>query len=117
MAEKIAGKKVRASYLSTFIGTFYNINYIDTISKNVFVPIPKVDSAIIQLVLKDSVEEIKDVLSYESFLHKGFRFPKKMLNKAFDKPFLEKAGLTGDERPHNLTVDMWIKLYNEAYDI
>jgi len=117
VAEKIAQKKVKSNYLSSFVSTFYDIKYVDTVSRSYFSPVPNVDSAIVRLNLKSPQPNIENAHSYEEFLHQGFKFPKKMLNKSFDKSVLESAGFTGNERPHDLSVEDWIKLYNKAYEI
>lgn len=116
VAEKIAEKKVKPNYFSTFVKTFYDVNYIETVSRNVFTPVPNVDSAVIKLNLKQDTFGIKDIQKYENFLHMGFKHQKKMLNKSFKIELLEKIGLTGNERPHNLDVPTWINIYKELYN-
>jgi len=117
VAEKVAEKKVKPNYLSTFVGTFYDIKYIDTVSRSQFSPVPNVDSAILKMTLKSVSQVIEDIHNYEEFLHGGFKFPKKMLNKVLEKDLLLNCGFTGNERPHDLNVEDWVKLYNAAYEI
>jgi len=111
VAEKLTERKVKSNYLSIFINTFYEVTYIDTVDRGAFTPVPNVDSAIILMTEKEFPAGILDITSYENFLHVGFKHQKKMLNKAFPKELLEKVGLTGNERPHNLTIEKWLELY------
>lgn len=113
VAEKIAEKKVKPNYFSTFVKTFYDVTYVDTVSKFLFIPVPKVDSAILLLTKKKEFNEIQNIQKYENFLHMGFKHQKKMLNKSFKIEDLEKFGLTGNERPHNLDLQTWLNLYKE----
>jgi len=115
VAEKITETRVNPNYFSVFIKTFYDIKYIDTVSKFEFTPVPKVDSAIIQMALKQAPQGISDIYKYENFLHLGFQHQKKMLNKVFKPAILQKLGIPETDRPHNLDVATWIKLFDEFY--
>ena len=114
VAEKISAPEGEASYLSTFLQTFYNIEYLRTVPSNVFKPIPKVEGAIISFVRKEVpkiYEDLKVVEKYEKFLHKGFRSPRKMLNKPFKKTDLERVGVDGTKRPQTLNVQTWMRMF------
>lgn len=111
VAQKICEQKVKPNYFSTFVKTFYNVNYIKTVLNTEFNPVPKVDSAVMQMKLKQESYGIVNLDKYQNFLHKGFKNQKKMLNKVFDEDSLNLLNLTGTLRPHNLDVDMWVKLY------
>jgi len=112
VAQKLCEQKVHPNYFSTFIKTFYNIEYIKTVSRNDFIPVPKVDSAVIKMILKQSQYNIENIDKYQKFLHKGFKNQKKMLNKVFDEDILKLVKLDGTLRPHNLSLENWIDLYN-----
>ncbi len=137
VARKITALPPDASYFSTFVQTFYRTEYIQTVAKENFVPIPKVDGAIIRLrrapfyntinngkntdgggvaestggVMEESPISQNELKKYEGFLHKGFSNPRKMLNKIFTEKELEKVGVDGTLRPQNLGVNTWVKMF------
>ena len=47
--------------LTVFLNYFYDIKRVTNVSKNSFVPKPKVDSAVIKMVKKDNLEYVKDL--------------------------------------------------------
>ena len=49
--------------------------------------------------------------NWSAFLHRGFAHPRKMLNKAFPKEVLEKAGINPHQRPQELTITEWKKIH------
>jgi len=119
VGQKICEYKVNPNYFSTFIKTFYDIKYVQTVLKNNFTPIPKVDSAVVIMSLKKDFYGITDnkINKYQKFLHLGFKNQKKMLNKVFELDLLKKVSLTGNERPHNLSVKIWVDLFNFYTDL
>jgi len=116
VAENIVEKAPRASYISTFLQTFFEITYLKTVPKDFFTPVPKVDGAVISLEKKltDGVfADLQVVEKYERFLHKGFSHPRKMLNKPFSKEELSKAGIDGNLRPHDLDTSVWVDMFKK----
>jgi 16S rRNA (adenine1518-N6/adenine1519-N6)-dimethyltransferase len=114
VAEKVSSKAPEASYLSTFMQTFFEIDCLKKVPRGSFKPVPKVDGGIISLKKKDVSGVFKDletIKRYEGFLHKGFSSPRKMLNKPFKKEELELAGVNGKKRPQELAVDEWVKMF------
>jgi len=114
VGEKISAPAGEASYLSTFIQTFYDVEYLRTVPSDVFRPEPKVDGAIVSLIRKEVpefLEDVKIIEKYEGFLHKGFRSPRKMLNKPFKKAELEIVGINGSLRPQTLDTSTWTRLF------
>jgi 16S rRNA (adenine1518-N6/adenine1519-N6)-dimethyltransferase len=114
VAENLVEKAPRASYLSSFLQTFFEVTYLKTVPKGVFTPVPKVDGAIICLDKKPVDEMFNDlqvVEKYEKFLHRGYSHPRKMLNKPFSKEELAKTGINGNLRPHDLDVSVWQDMF------
>ena len=101
VAEKITDKK--GSYLKDFINFYYDISYIFTINKEDFYPIPKVDSAVITLEIKEILPNF-DKKKLSNFLHKVFRTPRKKINKVFSKQILNKLDIDENKRPEDLTL-------------
>jgi 16S rRNA (adenine1518-N6/adenine1519-N6)-dimethyltransferase len=112
VAQKIYAQVPDASYLSTFVQTFYEVEWIKTVDKKMFYPVPQVDGGIISLTLKKE-QKIEDKLKqkYEGFLHRGFSSPRKMLNKVFPKEFLENTHIDPNLRPQNLTPETWVNMF------
>lgn len=119
VAEKLCERSVKPNYFSNFIKTFYVCEYLDTVSRDKFSPVPKVDSAIIKFTKRSNVDTfvLKDISKFENFLHRGFKQQKKMLNKVFEPELLAPLNIEETLRPHNLTVADWIKLYKGIYEI
>ncbi len=109
VAKKIAAKAPDSSYLSTFIQTFYEVEYVATVDKNEFSPVPKVDGGILKMTLKPDVNI--DVKKYEGFLHKGFSNPRKMLNKVFYEDEINRAQIDSTKRPQNYNSEEWLKFF------
>jgi 16S rRNA (adenine1518-N6/adenine1519-N6)-dimethyltransferase len=113
VAEKIAAKAPNASYLSSFIQTFFKVSYVGTVSKDKFKPQPKVDGGIIKLIKKDIQMSSEILRKYEGFLHKAHKNRRKMLNKAFTKEQLELGGIDPKLRPQNLDAQEWLDFFNK----
>ena len=53
--------------------------------------------------------------NWEKFLHHVYRNPRKMINKVFDKEFLDKMKIDPTLRPQNIELDKWIEVYEEMH--
>jgi len=111
VGEKITSKSPDSSYLSVYIQTFFDVEYLFKVSRTEFKPEPKVDGGVIKLTKKDVNFNSEFKKKYRGFLHKGFGSPRKMLNKRFSKEELEKGGIDPILRPQNLSADEWLKFY------
>jgi 16S rRNA (adenine1518-N6/adenine1519-N6)-dimethyltransferase len=111
VAEKIVASIPDTSYMSSFIQTFFRAEILEIVPKEKFTPVPKVDSAVLQLTKIDSFVPDNLIRKYEGFLHKGYSNPRKMLNKAFAPEILQKVNIDPTLRPQNLTVEDWLKLF------
>jgi 16S rRNA (adenine1518-N6/adenine1519-N6)-dimethyltransferase len=111
VAEKIAAPKGEANYLSSFVQTFFEVEYLETVGRDLFDPSPKVDGGIIRLTRKQSSISYEWVEKYEGFLHKGFSHPRKMLNKPFTKDELLRTGVDGKLRPQNISPKKWSEMF------
>ncbi len=127
VGEKIIAVKVKRNYLSTFVQTFFDVKSLGVVPRNYFKPAPKVDSIVLKLATKnqfgwdlETIEKYGDYVTYceqyEKFLHNGFKFPKKMLNKVLSKELLQKTNINGNDRPHNLSVETWMQLFNCVFE-
>jgi 16S rRNA (adenine1518-N6/adenine1519-N6)-dimethyltransferase len=98
------------SWLSVFIQTFYDIEYMMTVPPRFFVPQPKVDSAVIRLKRKPKVEAF-DLKDYKSFLVKLFANRRKALRSKLPSDLLERANISPLARAEELIVEDFIRLY------
>ena len=115
VGERIARSK-KESVLSLSVKFYGKPKYIKTISKGVFSPIPKVDSAIIAITdikNRSSKEEKK----FFSFIKQGFSNKRKKLvnnlDEDYQKLFLEfadKNNFNQDIRAEDVTLDVWLKI-------
>ena len=83
------------------------------VSPNVFLPVPKVDSAILQIIRKPSPSEV----NYENFsrlIQTAFQHRRKMIRKSLNTlvPLanFSIAELSPQARPEELSVTDWVKL-------
>ena len=116
VAEKVSARAPDSSYLSVFMQTFFEVEYLKTVPRESFKPVPKVDGGVLLLDRKDVTDVFSDldvVKRYEGFLHKGFSSPRKMLNKPFNKKELEVAGVDGKKRPQELGVSEWVGMFEK----
>jgi len=111
VAEKVCSKVPDASYLSTFVQTFYDAEHLFNVPKMEFSPSPKVDGAVIKLTRKNIAMDHDTIERYEGFLHRAFSHPRKMLNKPFSKEELAKGGINPKLRPQNLSPEEWLEFY------
>ena len=112
VAEKIEKECPDASYLSTYLQTFYKVKIVKKVSKALFVPAPKVDGAVVKMTKLDKLPvSKKEAPDYEEFLHNGFSKPRKMLNKVFSKKTLADKGIDEKLRPQHIEVEKWVDLF------
>lgn len=112
VAEKICEFPPDSSYLSSFVQTFYEVEYLGKVSKEFFAPVPKVDGGIIKLT-KKIYEQISydEMFKYEKFLHRCYLSPRKMLNKVFSKAELDMCRIDGNLRAQNLSSQDWLGVF------
>lgn len=78
VAQRVCAKAPDSSLLSLSVQFWADCKIVEYVPKNDFLPPPKVDSAVIELITKKDVnEEISD--RYYSFLKKAFKQPRKTL--------------------------------------
>ncbi len=109
VAERLIKEK---SWLSIFVKTFYEINYLMSIPARFFVPPPKVVSAYIKLTRKD-FKEISDLKNYKKFLTHLFSQKRKMLKHKIDEKLLLNLGISPNKRVEELNFKDFLSLYSE----
>ncbi len=114
VAEKLIAKPKTKSYtfLSVFLQTFFDIEYVMSVPARFFKPPPKVTSAVVRLFPKKELpvpfEEIK---KYKNFVSGLFSNKRKMLRTKVDKDLLAKAGIKETARVEELSLEDFINLY------
>ena len=99
------------SRMSVVAQTFCNISYETNISKNIFLPKPKVDSSIIRLSKKEQNINIQE---YSSFIKQCFiNRRKKLKNNLKEITGDENLDFLGNKRPEDLSILEYIDIFNK----
>ena len=106
--------------LTVFLNYFYDIKRVTNVSKNSFVPKPKVDSAVIKMVKKDNLEYVKDLDFFRKIVKDSFRFKRKTIKNNlcnYDiniiESVLEKYNFNINTRSENIPYYVFVELANE----
>ena len=113
VAERIVSVHNNKNYsrISVMVQTFYNCEINYSISKNVFIPKPKVNSAIIKFKKKD-ISNI-DYKKYSNFVKAAFKQKRKKIKNNL-KNIINENGIEifGERRAENISIDEYIKIFN-----
>ena len=112
VAERIASKHGTKSYgiLSVLLQAFYNIEYLFTVSEHVFLPPPKVKSAVIRLK-RNNVESLPcDEKLFTSVVKAAFNQRRKMLRNSLRNICEEVPEKFAEKRPEQLSVSDFIEI-------
>ncbi|MDR2854209.1 MAG: 16S rRNA (adenine(1518)-N(6)/adenine(1519)-N(6))-dimethyltransferase RsmA [Prevotellaceae bacterium] len=119
VAERIASPAGRKSYgiLSVFLQAYYNIEYLFAVDAHVFVPPPKVKSAVIRLTRNDVKQIDCDEKLFRQVVKTAFNQRRKTLRNSL-KPLLAESPMYAeslfDKRPEQLNVQQFIELTNKV---
>jgi len=101
--------------MTVILNYWYDIKKITKVSSNDFIPKPKVDSAVVQLILnkKSSIELEK----FKKLIKECFQFKRKTLNnniKSYDKKNIEKIlnrhGYSLQNRAEEIALNAYIEI-------
>ena len=112
VAERISAEEGNKTYgiLSVLLQVFYNIEYLFTVSENVFVPPPKVKSAVIRLTRNQRQTLPCNEKLFAYVVKTAFNQRRKMLRNSL-KEFAENIPVQFTEkRPEQLSVNDYIIL-------
>lgn len=120
VAERIVSRDGKESILSISVKAYGTPKYIEKVPKKYFSPIPKVDSAIINVseISKKRFKNIEERAFFE-VVRSGFAHKRKTLSNnlefaGFDREtvtaLLIELGIPSKERPENISVDLWFAL-------
>ena len=104
-------------YFTLFLNFYYEVNKEIFVGKNNFDPVPRVDSEVISLSLKDKVPDINPEKYFtflkESFSHKRKTLKNNIISYDFEKIMnvLNKYGLTESIRAEQIREDIFIEIF------
>ena len=104
-------------YFTLFLSFYYEVNKEIYVGKNNFDPIPKVDSEVISLSLKDKVSDINPEKYFaflkECFSHKRKTLKNNIVSYDFEKIMnvLNKYGLNESVRAEQIREDIFIEIF------
>lgn len=112
VAQKLTAKPNTKEYtfLSVFLQTFYNIQYLMSVPGRFFSPPPKVTSAVVKMVPKEEIS-VKNPQDYKNFLSEIFHNRRKMIRSKIDMQLLEKVGIAPEKRVEELSLNQILSLY------
>lgn len=115
VAERIASKHGSKTYgiLSVLLQAFYHIEYLFTVSEQVFVPPPKVKSAVVRLV-RNNMETLPcDEAFFVKVVKAAFNQRRKMLRNSLKGICENLPAQYAEKRPEQLSVPDFIALATE----
>ncbi len=123
VAERIVAKPGQMSVLSFSVQYYAKANIVASVAKELFDPIPKVDSAIIKIEHQLSPTFEADTKKLFRLVKAGFGEKRKMLRNSLSgglgistsqvEELLQNAKLSKTARAQELSMDAWERLYRE----
>jgi 16S rRNA (adenine1518-N6/adenine1519-N6)-dimethyltransferase len=112
VAERIASKHGNKSYgiLSVILQAFYDIEYLFTVSEHVFLPPPKVKSAVIRLKRNATVKLPCNEVFFVEVVKAAFNQRRKMMRNSLKGICENLPDKYADKRPEQLSVIDFIDL-------
>lgn len=105
--------------LTVFLNYYYDIKKLVNVPRNVFVPVPNVDSVVIELKKKENKLYVKNEEVFFKLVRDSFKFKRKTLKnnlRDYDLDKIEKilmeSGLSLQVRAEALSLEMFVKIAN-----
>ena len=109
--------------LTVFLNYYYDINKLFDVSRNCFIPKPNVDSAIVEMNLKENRLKVLDMDLFNRLVRDSFLYKRKTIRnnlKAYDLVVIEnvlrKYGFDLSVRAENLELEIFVEMANELAD-
>ena len=126
MVQKEVGDRINAKVgskeygsLTVFLNYFFNIKKELDVSKNVFIPKPRVDSIVISFTRRENLEELIDKNLFFNLIRDSFQQKRKTIRnnlKSYDLDIIEKelkkVGFDLSVRAEQLPLSVFIQLAN-----
>ena len=103
-------KTKQYTFLSVFLRTYFDIEYVMSVPARFFKPPPKVTSAVVKMFPKKNVPDF-DKRGYKNFVSSLFSSRRKMLRSKIDPEILKKANIPPEKRAEELDILEFINLY------
>lgn len=122
VAERLSAKESNKEYgaLTVLLSYDYDIEYLFTVKKEAFEPVPKVDSAVIKMTKVKQENVLKNRKFFEKVVRDSFAMKRKNIKnnlKNYDlsivEQVLKKYNYTLQNRAEELSLDCFINLSNE----
>ncbi|RMH79361.1 MAG: ribosomal RNA small subunit methyltransferase A [Acidobacteria bacterium] len=113
MLQKEVGEKLKKgpSWLSTFVRTFYHVDYLMSLPARFFRPPPKVQSALLRFTRKENPPQM-DLENYKAFLTKLYSSKRKALKSKLPEELLISLNIDPMLRVEALKLEEVLLLYN-----
>ena len=106
--------------ITVFLNYFYDIERVVNVSKNCFVPKPRVDSAVIKMKKKENREYLKDLSFFQRLVKDSFRYKRKTIKNNLSNyvlvkldNILNKYGFDISSRSETIPYYVFVELANE----
>ena len=106
--------------LTVFLNYYYEINKLFDVSRNCFTPKPNVDSAIVEMKLKDNRLKVVDDNLFRALVRDSFLYKRKTIRnnlKKYDLSVIEnvlnKYGFDLSVRAEALSLEIFVEMANE----
>ena len=106
--------------LTVFLNYYYEINKLFDVSRNCFTPKPNVDSAIVEMKLKDNRLKVVDYNLFRALVRDSFLYKRKTIRnnlKKYDLSVIEnvlnKYGFDLSVRAEALSLEIFVEMANE----
>lgn len=115
VAQRIASKpgKKGNGILSVLLQAYYNIDYLFTVNEHVFVPPPKVKSAVIKLTRNSTKKLDCDENIFKNIIKQSFNYRRKTLRNSLKSIIMDKEILANeiyDRRPETLSIEEFVSI-------
>ena len=122
VAQRIKAKPPFMNILAVSVQIYAQVEIEEYVSKKSFWPEPKVDSAIVKIIIKDNyLKEIKDIDMFFKIVKAGFSHPRKQILNNFSKvlklekkdieEWLKENNIDSKRRAQTLKIEEWLALY------
>ena len=122
VAQRIKAKPPFMNILAVSVQIYAQVEIEEYVSKKSFWPEPKVDSAIVKIIIKDNyLKEIKNIDMFFKIVKAGFSHPRKQILNNFSKvlklekkdieEWLKENNIDSKRRAQTLKIEEWLALY------
>lgn len=124
VADRFCAKPESKEYglMTILLNVKYNVKKLFVVKNTCFIPVPKVDSAVVHLSLKDNPCDVQNFERFNSYLKMAFSHKRKTLKNNLPKDLWEKTlnvlvekNLNINVRAEELSVDDYVDICNYIY--